>query len=181
MPEKQQVGGLTEKWALSLVQVLGPNSGEYVLYLSYTHGLFHCSGSLVLVLKGNSRTKTEFWLGNCNLHVECALTCQRPQVWFPSLQIKGRACIRPRKVSLLKMVVWCLACYQCTCFQAEFIYWTHQVPEIELRLSIPDIPYISIGQPKNKVWCWACKHRSCPAGVVRGGGVAGPKRGEYIG
>lgn len=46
MPEKQQVGGLTEKWALSLVQVLGPNSVEYVLYLSFTRGLFHCSGSL---------------------------------------------------------------------------------------------------------------------------------------
>lgn len=124
--------------------------------------------------------KNEFWLGNCNLHIECALTCQRPQVWFPSLQIEGRTCIRPRKVSLLKMVVWCLACYQCTCFRAEFIYWTHQVPEIELRLSIPDIPYISIGQPKNKVWCWACKHRSCPAGVVLWEGGWQDQRGGNI-
>lgn len=40
-----------------------------------------------------------------------------------------------------------------------------------LRLSIPDIMFISIGQPKNKVWCWARKHRSCPAGVVLWGGA----------
>lgn len=122
--------------------------------------------------------KNEFWLGNCNLHVECALTCQRPQVWFPSLQIEGRACIRPRKVSLLKMVVWCLACYQCTCFWAEFIYWTHQVPEIEYsRHSVhkhwtTQEQGVVLGMQAQILPCW-----SCPVG----GGMAGPKRGEYIG